>query len=783
MQKLASSKKKLTKTIIVTLIFLLAPLTAFASASPTYMGGIEDVCDLSLTDSQGDIYDSQDIEDFGQRIYGQLTRIIVEPETYTMDIDCVANLDSGTIELTVFKVVDQDGISPYNSATDRIPTQASTFFVSSAASTLTLDATGALANRLLVNWELDAESINGDPVQQSGMLIVIPLNDTKNDTTPRISFWSGKVNQHNENGVWMTDSDGVSGGGTHAQWGAEGYGDRKLEYCQKFWPNTISVELRTFNEEITFRNRGNSGSYDSIRDVYECVLEDDLGDDDAGMGCVSSILPIDGLVNITDVNSVYNIGDQFDGYFDTCWIPSNNSMSLIAWLNNSNGMNYDIQGWGGGNNWASMNLGVQQLGPYGHWGFPISEDGSTFGMNYSSLSLPLGDYCWEALLKVYDGNTYTPVDDDTACFTIQSNITGGNKTGDDDNNTGEDNNTGGDNDVCTANIELTRSDTHTTDYVVYPITWEIYGFTGDGVLTNSDYQSGVFVKNVSYNGEDVFTLDVTDFVNTLITSEDQYVGFVFRQPGVALAYGGNYHSIDFGGDSTLEISDGNTEDAILSDVHGWVQGHGGDNVGLGHNGNLFMMNYGNARGVVEYNILGLAQKDCNGDDNTGEDDDTGDDDNNTGGDNDTGDEDEQPYIPPTLDAELDTTTSPSILSLTASNLDSSKDYTIEWWIVSTATFDIVSGSEGIENSTGLQITDTWLVTDEIELESGEYCLLGTLFEDGELVETEVMDCQTVVTPEVVEDVEVEANMVEKIVTAISEFISGLLASIVESKDE
>ena len=46
-----------------------------------------------------------------------------------------------------------------------------------------------------------------------------------------------------------------------------------------------------------------------------------------------------------------------------------------------------------------------------------------------------------------------------------------------------------------------------------------------------------------------------------------------------------------------------------------------------------------------------------------------------------------------------------------------------------------------------------------------------------------MDCQTVVTPEVVEDDEVEANMVEKIVTAISEFISGLLASIVESKDE
>jgi hypothetical protein len=133
--------------------------------------------------------------------------------------------------------------------------------------------------------------------------------------------------------------------------------------------------------------------------------------------------------------------------------------------------------------------------------------------------------------------------------------------------------------------------------------------------------------------------------------------------------------------------------------------------------------------------------------------------------------------------ELDTTTSPSLLSLTAYNLDSSKDYTIEWMIVSTDTFDIVSGSEGIEQSAGLQIAETWLVTDEIELDSGEYCLLGTLFEDGELIETEVLDCQTVVTPEVDEDNEIEMNMVEKIVAAISELICGLLASIVESKDE
>ena len=499
MEKLASPKKKITKTIIITLIFLLAPLTAFASASPAYMPGIENVCDLSLTDSQGDVYDEQDIEYLGlmhNSHQTHLTRIIVEPSNYTMDIDCVSNLNNGVLSIHILSYADQDGINNYNPSSDRTIIQSSMFFVSSAAGSFTLDATGELTNQLIVRWEFDADDKFGNYVESDGLISILPMVDTTNDTTPRISMWPGKVNQHNENGVWMTDSDGVSGGWSSASYPSD-YGDRKLEYCQKFWPNTDSVELRPFKEEIDFWTRGNADSYTSIRDVYECVLGDDLG-------------------------------------------------------NNTGGDN------------------------------DTGDDNNTGG------------------------------DDDTG---------------------GDDNNTGGDND------------------------------TGDDNNTGGDNDTG------------------------------------------------------------------------------------------------------------------------NDDNNTGGDNDTGDDDNNTGEDNSTVEEDEQPYIPPTLDAELDTTTSPSILSLTASNLDSSKDYTIEWWIVSTATFDIVSGSEGIENSTGLQITDTWLVTDEIELESGEYCLLGTLFEDGELVETEVMDCQTVVTPEVVEDVEVEANMVEKIVTAISEFISGLLASIVESKDE
>ena len=99
-------------------------------------------------------------------------------------------------------------------------------------------------------------------------------NDT--DPTPRISMWPGKVNQHNENGVWMTDPDGVSGGWPSTTYSTD-YGDRKLEYCQKFWPNTVSIQLRDFRETITFWTRGNTDSHVSTRDVYECVLGDGNG--------------------------------------------------------------------------------------------------------------------------------------------------------------------------------------------------------------------------------------------------------------------------------------------------------------------------------------------------------------------------------------------------------------------------------------------------------------------------------------------------------------------------
>ena len=82
-------------------------------------------------------------------------------------------------------------------------------------------------------------------------------------------MWPGKVNQHNENGTWMTDPDGVSGGHPSNEYPND-YGGREIEYCQKFWPNSTTVQLQNHRETITFYTEGNQVAYNSTKNVYLC---------------------------------------------------------------------------------------------------------------------------------------------------------------------------------------------------------------------------------------------------------------------------------------------------------------------------------------------------------------------------------------------------------------------------------------------------------------------------------------------------------------------------------
>jgi len=84
------------------------------------------------------------------------------------------------------------------------------------------------------------------------------------DLTPRISYWSGKVNQHVDvdAGQWITDPDGSSGAGID-----------KLTYCKKWYPNTTSV-AEYKNETINaWHAGGNIGDYASTKMSYECIQE------------------------------------------------------------------------------------------------------------------------------------------------------------------------------------------------------------------------------------------------------------------------------------------------------------------------------------------------------------------------------------------------------------------------------------------------------------------------------------------------------------------------------
>ncbi len=89
---------------------------------------------------------------------------------------------------------------------------------------------------------------------------------------PRVMFWPGKVNQHIDlkTGVWTTDPDGVSGGGLSTMYPND-YGDRKLDYCKKWYPNTTSVTEYKTETTDTWRAGGNTGNYSASLISYECV--------------------------------------------------------------------------------------------------------------------------------------------------------------------------------------------------------------------------------------------------------------------------------------------------------------------------------------------------------------------------------------------------------------------------------------------------------------------------------------------------------------------------------
>lgn len=89
-----------------------------------------------------------------------------------------------------------------------------------------------------------------------------PVVSAEDKLVPRVMFWFGKVNQHwdLEKGVWATDPDGDAGAR-----------ENKLEYCLKFYPDTIKVVAYKNEFTNTWKHAGNGGNYISTKPSYRCV--------------------------------------------------------------------------------------------------------------------------------------------------------------------------------------------------------------------------------------------------------------------------------------------------------------------------------------------------------------------------------------------------------------------------------------------------------------------------------------------------------------------------------
>ena len=166
------------------------------------------------------------------------------------------------------------------------------------------------------------------------------------DTTPRIMYWYGKVNQYTDSlGNWLSDPDGVSGAGNFAQWGKEGYGDRKLEYCQKWYPDTVSTEDYQLETITTWHDRGNVNNYTSTRMSTQCVQKT------TPISTYVSTLPVD----YTQVQStsamirgqITNNGQEnIDGIFNNgakAWFEYGTDPTLITStrFNQNSGINFE----------------------------------------------------------------------------------------------------------------------------------------------------------------------------------------------------------------------------------------------------------------------------------------------------------------------------------------------------------------------------------------------------------------------------------------------------------
>ncbi|MEI6352335.1 MAG: peptidoglycan-binding domain-containing protein [Candidatus Nomurabacteria bacterium] len=116
-----------------------------------------------------------------------------------------------------------------------------------------------LFDSVFPNNAYPAVSANPFTIQSNATTSTTPTGDT----THRIAYWWGKVNQHTDSqGNWLTDTDGTSGADLD-----------QLTYCKKFWPNTTSVSSYKTENILTWKRASyfEQSDYSNTVSSYQCL--------------------------------------------------------------------------------------------------------------------------------------------------------------------------------------------------------------------------------------------------------------------------------------------------------------------------------------------------------------------------------------------------------------------------------------------------------------------------------------------------------------------------------
>ncbi len=83
----------------------------------------------------------------------------------------------------------------------------------------------------------------------------------------------------------------------------------------------------------------------------------------------------------------------------------------------------------------------------------------------------------------------------------------------------------------------------TSNNLITPTTFNVYGFVGDGFLTQSDFTLGSFIAFFLLDKQSTINVDVTSFINTQISLSTQFAGFNIARLDLA------GQRVEFGNDS------------------------------------------------------------------------------------------------------------------------------------------------------------------------------------------------------------------------------------------